>query len=63
MKHSVSDMFWGERLGAVTAPFGHAWTFATRTKDLTAARIKAAQRRSAPQIEAKTEGGGCSSKS
>lgn len=31
-----ADMFWGDRYGVVTDPFGHVWSFATRKKDMTA---------------------------
>ena len=31
----VTDMFWGDRFGGVTDPFGHRWSVATRTEDLT----------------------------
>jgi PhnB protein len=41
-----ADQFWGDRFGAVTDPFGHVWTIATRIEDLTpeevAERAKAA---------------------
>ncbi len=30
----AQDMFWGDRYGAVTDPFGHAWSFATHVRDL-----------------------------
>ncbi len=36
------DMFWGDRTGAVTDPFGYTWTFATHVKDMTEAEMKAA---------------------
>ena len=26
----VADMFWGDRMGAVSDPFGHRWTLATQ---------------------------------
>jgi len=29
-----ADMFWGDRYGKVTDPFGHVWAFATHVKDL-----------------------------
>jgi len=29
------DMFWGDRYGKVTDPFGHEWSFATHVKDMT----------------------------
>ena len=28
------DMFWGDRFGSVTDPFGHAWQIATRVEDV-----------------------------
>jgi uncharacterized glyoxalase superfamily protein PhnB len=31
----AQDMFWGDRYGIVTDPFGHSWSFATHLKDLT----------------------------
>ena len=30
----VADQFWGDRFGAVTDPFGHVWTVATRVEDV-----------------------------
>lgn len=29
------DMFWGDRMGNVTDPFGHQWAIATHTEDVT----------------------------
>lgn len=40
----AQDMFWGDRYGVVTDPFGHNWSFATHVKDLTPADIRAAMR-------------------
>jgi PhnB protein len=40
----AADMFWGDRYGVVTDPFGHHWSFATRLKDLTPAELQAATR-------------------
>ncbi len=37
-----ADMFWGDRYGIVTDPFGHKWSFATRLKDLTPSQMQAA---------------------
>ena len=31
----VSDMFWGDRCGQLTDPFGHKWMVATHKEDLT----------------------------
>lgn len=30
----VADMFWGDRYGRVVDPFGHEWSIATHTQDL-----------------------------
>jgi len=40
----AADMFWGDRYGAVTDPFGHKWSFGTHIKDLTPAQIKEAMK-------------------
>ena len=43
---ALEDMFWGDRFGSVTDPFGHVWSMATHKEDLTeeemAERSKAA---------------------
>jgi PhnB protein len=31
----VDDMFWGDRYGQITDPFGHVWQIATHKEDLT----------------------------
>lgn len=31
----VEEMFWGDRMGMVCDPYGHAWSVATHTQDLT----------------------------
>ena len=36
----VSDMFWGDRAGTVTDPFGHTWMIATHKQDLTQEHIR-----------------------
>ena len=38
------DMFWGDRYGVVTDPFGHNWSFATHVRDLSPADIQAAMK-------------------
>ena len=35
----LEDMFWGDRFGKVTDPFGHQWSLATRVEDLTQEEI------------------------
>lgn len=37
----VQEMFWGDRYGMVEDPFGHAWSFGTRVRDLTPEQIRA----------------------
>jgi PhnB protein len=34
LEREVEDQFWGDRFGAVTDPFGHVWTIATRVEDV-----------------------------
>jgi PhnB protein len=36
----VSDQFWGDRYGKLTDPFGHKWSIATHTKDMSADEMK-----------------------
>lgn len=31
----ITDVFWGDRYARVTDPYGHAWSIATHTEDLT----------------------------
>jgi uncharacterized glyoxalase superfamily protein PhnB len=38
----VMDMFWGDRYGAVTDPFGHKWGIATRKRNLSSKEMKKA---------------------
>ena len=42
VKMPVADMFWGDRYGKVTDPFGHSWGILTHIKDLTEDEVKAA---------------------
>jgi PhnB protein len=30
----LDDMFWGDRYGQVTDPFGHSWALATHIEDI-----------------------------
>jgi PhnB protein len=38
----VADQFWGDRYGVLADPFGHEWSIATHTKDLTMDEMKKA---------------------
>ncbi|WP_395833075.1 VOC family protein [Archangium violaceum] len=46
----VADMFWGDRYGKVTDPFGHQWQLATHKEDISPKEMKrrAAAAMSAP---------------
>ena len=35
----VEDQFWGDRMGTVSDPFGHKWTVATHTEDVSPEEI------------------------
>lgn len=38
----VADMFWGDRYGQLEDPFGHHWSVATHTRDLSPQEIQEA---------------------
>ena len=44
LKMPVADMFWGDRYGIVTDPFGHNWSVATHIKDMTPEEMAEASR-------------------
>ena len=37
-----TDMFWGDRYGTVTDPYGHSWSFGTHVRDVTPEELAAA---------------------
>ena len=39
VKMPLDDMFWGDRYGVLTDPFGHSWSLATHKEDLTPEEI------------------------
>ncbi len=39
----VADMFWGDRFGKLVDPFGHKWSIATHTRDMSMEEIEDAQ--------------------
>ena len=41
VKMPLMDMFWGDRYGNVTDPFGHMWSIATHVQDLTPEQMAA----------------------
>jgi PhnB protein len=40
VKMPLADMFWGDRYGVLTDPFGHAWSLGTHKEDLAPAEIR-----------------------
>jgi uncharacterized glyoxalase superfamily protein PhnB len=38
----VADMFWGDRYGIVVDPFGHSWSIATHTRDMSPEQVQKA---------------------
>jgi PhnB protein len=36
----IADMFWGDRYGKLTDPFGHSWSLATHVKDVSRQEMK-----------------------
>ncbi len=36
----LADQFWGDRYGKLKDPFGHEWSIATHTKDMSAEEMK-----------------------
>jgi uncharacterized glyoxalase superfamily protein PhnB len=45
----AQDMFWGDRYGLVTDPFGHNWSFASHIKDMTPAEMQSAMKQAFAQ--------------
>jgi PhnB protein len=37
---AMADMFWGDRMGQVTDPFGHRWSLATHKEDLSESEMR-----------------------
>ncbi len=62
VKAPLMDMFWGDRMGAITDMWGHTWTFATRKQNLTPEQMMAGQKAWAAEMKAKMQGDSCSSK-
>ena len=43
VKMPLMDMFWGDRYGTVSDPFGHTWSLATHVRDVSPEEIQQAQ--------------------
>jgi PhnB protein len=46
----VSEMFWGDRYGKLMDPFGHKWSIATHTRDMSMEEIEEAQEEAMKQM-------------
>ena len=44
----ATDMFWGDRYGQLTDPFGHQWSLATHTRDVTSEEMQAEMAKQCP---------------
>ncbi len=52
----VNDMFWGDRCGVITDPFGHQWTVATHKADLSREEIERGAREFHAQMATRQAG-------
>jgi len=52
----VQDMFWGDRHGRITDPYGQQWGIATHVKDVTPEELKRGQEAMFAKMSAKTAG-------
>jgi PhnB protein len=43
----LADMFWGDRYGRISDPFGHSWSLASPIRKKPAAKKKAAKKKAA----------------
>jgi uncharacterized glyoxalase superfamily protein PhnB len=50
VKMPVMDMFWGDRYGQVIDPFGHRWSLATHTRDMTPEEMNREQEKAFSQM-------------
>jgi uncharacterized glyoxalase superfamily protein PhnB len=50
----VMDQFWGDRYGKLKDPFGHKWSIATHTKDLSMDDMKKGMDDAMAKMERKT---------
>ncbi len=44
-----ADMFWGDRYGQLTDPFGHRWSIATHKRDLTMEQMQEEMQKTMPE--------------
>jgi PhnB protein len=49
----LADMFWGDRFGKLTDPFGHSWSLATHKEDVAPAEMSKRMQDMMKQVETK----------
>ncbi|HYK90844.1 MAG TPA: VOC family protein [Acidobacteriota bacterium] len=52
------DMFWGDRYGKLTDPFGHSWSVATHKEDVAPAEMQRRAKTEMAKMEQQTKGAG-----
>jgi PhnB protein len=55
---AVQDMFWGDRYGKVTDPFGHSWSLATHKEDVAPDEMKRRAQDAMSKMAAQTKRAG-----
>lgn len=50
VKMPMADMFWGDRYGQVTDPFGHSWSIATHMHDYTPEQMDEQMKKTMPAM-------------
>jgi len=53
VKMPLMDAFWGSRYGQVTDPFGHQWSMATHTRDMTPQEMEEAAKEAMAEMARK----------
>ena len=56
VKHPLTDMFWGDRTGCLEDPFGHGWTLAQHTRDLSPEEVRRGQEAFGAQMKEPARG-------
>jgi PhnB protein len=52
----LADMFWGDRFGTVTDPFGHSWSMATHKEDVAPEEMAKRSKEAMAKMGAKAAG-------
>jgi PhnB protein len=53
VKMEPAEMFWGDRYGVLTDPYGHCWSIATHTRDLSPAQMEEGMKAMCAESQAK----------